>query len=170
MGSMARQNASLAAPDKRRAVGMAALGGLFVLRVIGQLLVTRRRFRWLPAVEHWQSGLLPYPVLVAAQIAILGLMGTMVSGVCRGRGRFAQPHPQLGRWVRGVGLVYFVSMVVRYVVTMIVRPQWRWFGHTIPIIFHCILAMYLLVYSGVLMRHERPEKVVEEDEDTQNPF
>jgi hypothetical protein len=42
---------------------------------------------------------------------------------------------------------------------MIVRPQWRWFGHTIPIIFHCILASYLLVYSKVLSRDDtaKPE-------------
>jgi hypothetical protein len=135
---------------------MAILGGFFFLRVIGQMLVTWRKVRWLPAVEHWQSGLLPYPALVASQAAILGLMGTMVAGVWRGRGRFAQPHPRLGRWVRGFGLVYFTSMVIRYVVTMIVRPQWRWFGHTIPIIFHCILATYLFLYSGALTREARP--------------
>jgi hypothetical protein len=135
---------------------MAILGGLFFLRVIGQMLVTWRKVRWLPAVEHWRSGLLPYPVLVAAQAAILGLMGSMVSGVWRGRGRFAKSRPRLGRWVRGFGVVYFASMVVRHVVTMIVRPQWRWFGHTIPIIFHCILATYLLVYSGALLRDVRP--------------
>lgn len=159
MGTQPGRDVSIpTTPNERRALVMAFLGGLFCLRVIGQLLVmvTWRKVRWLPAVEHWQSGLLPYPALVAAQGAILGLMGTMISSVWRGAGRFAQPRPRLGQWVRGFGVVYISSMAARYVVTMIVRPQWRWLGHTIPIIFHCILATYLLVYSGALMRDMHP--------------
>jgi len=144
-------------PADRSALALAGLGGLFFLRVIGQVLVTYRKVRWLPAIEHWQSGLLPYPALLAAQAAIIGVMGAMVAGVWRDRGRFARRRPRLGRWLRGFGIVYFASMIVRYVITMIVRPQWRWFGHTIPIFFHCILASYLLVYSGVLRRDERPK-------------
>lgn len=131
-------------------MGMALFAVLFLLRVAGQALVTYRKVRWLPAVEHWQSGLLPYPALLTSQVAILGTMGAMIAGVWRGVGRFAQPRPRLGRWVRAFGLVYFASMIVRYVVTMAVRPQWRWFGHTIPMAFHCVLATYLMVYSRVL--------------------
>jgi hypothetical protein len=40
-------------------------------------------------------------------------------------------------------------------VTMALRPEWRWVGHSIPIILHCVLATLLLVYSGVLLRGAR---------------
>ncbi|HUO85759.1 MAG TPA: hypothetical protein VM617_00075, partial [Thermoanaerobaculia bacterium] len=52
-----------------------ALLGLFVLRVAGQVLVAFARVRWLPPMEQWQSGLLPYRVLLAAQIAIVLVLG-----------------------------------------------------------------------------------------------
>ena len=59
---------------------MAAAGGLFFLRVIGQVLVTYRKVKWLPPVEHWQSGLLPVPGAAGSQAAILGTMGAMIAG------------------------------------------------------------------------------------------
>ena len=34
---------------------------LLVGRVAGQLVVARCAPRWLPPMEQWQSGLLPYP-------------------------------------------------------------------------------------------------------------
>ena len=40
---------------------------LLVGRVAGQLIVAGWAPRWLPPMEQWQSGLLPYPVLVAGQ-------------------------------------------------------------------------------------------------------
>ncbi len=138
-------------PADRRALAMALLGGLFCLRVIGQALVTYAQVGWLPAVERWQSGLLPYWALLACQIAILSLMGAMIAGVWRGEGPFQQRRPRLGRAVRWFGFLYLASMVVRYVVTMALWPEWRWFGHSIPTAFHMILATYLLVYSGVLV-------------------
>lgn len=141
---------SSVAARRRSAAVMALLGGCFFLRVIGQVLVTYRKVTWLPRVEHWQSGLLPYPVLLAAQAAILGMMGAMVAGTWRGKGRFAKARPRLGRRLLWIGRVYFASMIVRYFVTMSLRPQWRWFGHTIPMIFHCVLATYLMVYARVL--------------------
>ncbi len=133
-----------------RAGIMTVLGGLFLLRVVGQVLVTYTEVGGLPAVEHWQSGLLPYPALLASQLVILGLMLVMIGDVWRGKGRFAGPHPRIGRVVWWFGCVYLASMIARYALTMALRPEWRWFEHSIPILFHCVLAVYLLVYSRVL--------------------
>ena len=139
----------------RRALAMTLLGGLFCLRVIGQALVTYAGVGWLPTVEHWQSGLLPYQVLLASQVAILVLIGMMIVSVWRGQGHFHRRRPRLGRVVRGIGCLYLASMVARYVVTMALWPEWRWFGHSIPTVFHVVLATYLLVYSGVLIGEDR---------------
>ena len=43
----------------------------FILRVIGQLMVVLNLGGWLPPIEEWQSGLLPYPYLFVSQIAII---------------------------------------------------------------------------------------------------
>jgi hypothetical protein len=44
---------------------------LFVLRVSGQVLVGVREVSFLPPFEQWYSGLLPYPLLLLVQIALI---------------------------------------------------------------------------------------------------
>ena len=39
--------------------------------------------------------------------------------------------------------LYAGAMVIRYVVRMARRPDARWFGGTIPIVFHLVLATYV---------------------------
>ncbi len=152
MGIGQRGSISLASARRRRwrAGVMTLLGGLFLLRVVGQVLVTYEGTGWLPVIEHWQSGLLPYPALLASQLVILGLMVAMIADVWRGHGPLAGPHPRFGRAVGWFGCGYLASMIARYAIAMALRPEWRWFEHTIPIFFHCVLATYLLVYSDVL--------------------
>ena len=47
---------------------------LLLGRVLGQLIVAWRAPAWLPPTEQWQSGLRPYPALVAGQAVVLMLM------------------------------------------------------------------------------------------------
>jgi hypothetical protein len=124
-----------------------ALSALFALRVTGQLLVAQGWADWLPSFKQWQSGLLPYPALLASQAVILGLMGTAEWQVWCGQGRLAAPRPRLARWLRRLSYLYAGSMLVRYVVTMALVPEWRWFGHSIPTLFHVVLASWLFVYA-----------------------
>ena len=44
--------------------------------------------------------------------------------------------------------VYAGSMLARYAVRMSRRPGERWFGGTIPIVFHLVLAAYLYVFGS----------------------
>ena len=47
-------------------------------------------------------------------------------------------------------------MVLRYVLTMSLFPERRWLGSgTIPIVFHFVLATYLLVWSRHLRGRAR---------------
>ena len=128
----------------------AILGGLlvlFILRVLGQVLVVCCDVAFLPAMEHWYSGLLPYPILLPVQLIMIGVMTKLNLDVYRGAGFFAQSSARLARVLWWVSGVYFLSMVVRYGVTMTLHPEYRWFGHTIPIWFHMVLAAYLYTYS-----------------------
>lgn len=120
---------------------------LFFLRVVGQVIVVLFRPRWLPAMPQWYSGLIPYPVLLPIQIMILILMGTMARDFSRGSGFFVTPNPPLGTGIVGFSFLYFSSMIVRYLLRMKRRPEQRWLGGAIPIIFHCVLAAFLFVFG-----------------------
>ena len=50
---------------------LAILTVLFALRVLGQALVVFFRVDWLPGTEHWFSGVIRYPVLLAVQLVML---------------------------------------------------------------------------------------------------
>jgi hypothetical protein len=111
-------------------------------RVLGQLVVVRFAPRWLPPFEQWQSGLLPYPVLVAGQAIVITLMVWISMDFSRGAGFWVQPRPRLGRAALVWSYLYFGAMVARYIIRMARRPDQRWLGGTIPIIFHCVVAAF----------------------------
>src|SRR5207245_3474468 len=53
------------------------------------------------------------------------------------------------------GGVYLLVMVIRSVVRMALCPHERWTGGSIPIFFHWVLAMYVLVLGIHHWRHDR---------------
>ncbi len=116
-------------------------------RVIGQLVVWTRAPRWLPPMEQWQSGLLPYPVLLTGQVVVLVLMMWIAADFSRGAGVFIQPLPRLGTAALWWSTLYASAMVVRYLVRMTRRPDQRWWGGTIPIIFHCVVAVFQFTFG-----------------------
>jgi hypothetical protein len=116
---------------------------LFFLRVLGQLLVVAGLAPWLPPMEAWYSGLLPYGPLLVSQGAILALYGKACLDVTRGRGYFAARRPRLGRGLLIFGALYVAAMVVRWAAGV---------GPMIPIYFHFVLAAFLLVLGAHLRR------------------
>jgi hypothetical protein len=81
-----------------------ALLFLFCIRVLGQILVAFFRVTFLPPMEEWFSGLLPYPELLTTQIPIIVLYGKICLDFVRGSGFFVTPRRRLG-----TGLVIFGS-------------------------------------------------------------
>ncbi len=116
-------------------------------RVAGQLIVYLSAPRWLPPMAQWQSGLLPYPVLLASQGVVLTFMTLICVDFVRAHGFFVEPHPRGGAFSVWFASLYFAGMVVRYIVTMRRRPERRWFGGTIPIIFHSVVAAFLWTWG-----------------------
>ena len=55
----------------RSAIVLCVLTALFAIRVVGQALVAFLDVAWLPAMDTWDSGLLPYAVLLPIQIITL---------------------------------------------------------------------------------------------------
>ena len=120
---------------------------LLVGRILGQLVVVLFAPRWLPPMEQWQSGLLPYPVLLVSQIVVLTFMVLISADFIRGTGFFVSAHKGGGVFSIGFACVYFARMVVRYILRMKWYPDQRWFGGTIPIIFDSFVAMFLFTWG-----------------------
>ncbi len=125
---------------------------LFLCRVVGQLVVVLYAPSFLPPMQEWYSGLMPYRYLLPAQILIIVIFTNIALDITRGTGVWAHQKPRLGLWLRNFGVIYFMSMVVRYVLRMSWHPEERWFGGTIPIIFHWVLATYIIVLGCYQVR------------------
>ena len=91
---------------------------------------------------------MPYRLLLPIQLAIVGLMAWMTADFLREDGVFVRPAPGFGKFVIAFSFVYAGAMCVRYVVRMTRRQEARWFGGTIPIVFHLVLAAFLFVFGS----------------------
>ena len=132
-------------PASPAAVVLCALTVLFGCRVVGQALVAFLGVAWLPQMDAWFSGLLPYPLLLPLQIVILLVQIAIDRDLWRGRGFFARPRPRAGRPLRWLAGAYALSMAVRYAITR---------THAIPVVFHWVLAAYLFTLGASL--RDRP--------------
>ena len=65
----------------------------------------------------------------------------------QGDGFFVQVRPLFGRGVRWFGYVYLAAMVLRYIIHMSLYPEARWFGGAIPIVFHWVLASFIIAFG-----------------------
>ncbi len=120
---------------------LVVLTSLFLTRVSGQLLVLARKPRWLPPMTNWN--LLPYRLLLPLQAVVLVAMIAACVRVLQG-----SPVPGVGRVCVALSFVYWAALAVRYAVRMARRPDQRWFGGTVPIVFHCVLAAFLFVLGS----------------------
>jgi hypothetical protein len=137
---------------RRRIVILWVCTGSFLLRVLGQLEIALIAPVWLPTMEQWYSGLLPYPLLLPAQILILMLMtGLTVTEMHR------PDDARRREWLRVVSLLYFTAMVVRLVVQFMRGAEDVIAAGGIPVAFHWVLALFLLVLSRTTTSREREE-------------
>ena len=97
--------------------------------------------------------LLPYRFLLPTQIALLVLMAWIGSDLSRGAGVFADPVPASGSALVWLSYVYAGVMAVRYAVRMRRRPDQRWAGGAIPIVFHFVLAAFVFTFGTYHASH-----------------
>ena len=141
-------------PSRAYAVVLLGLTFIFFLRVLAQALVAFFAISYLPSMDEWvipsaspfsTSGFIPYPILLAAQAIILVLQFLVCRDFFRGHGYFASLRRKTGRVLIWLAYIYFTSMVLRYIITMALYPERRWFGHTVPIFLHFALAAFLFI-------------------------
>ena len=138
-----------APPSSRYAPWLYLALGLFVLRVLAQPLALILPAGTLPSFESWHSGALPYPLLVAAQIAILAWLCLTAWRVARGAVR---PHRKRGKLWIAAACVYGGAMGLRLLLGATVFEDIRWFASPLPTVFHFVLAGYLFAYGRFHVR------------------
>lgn len=116
--------------------------GLFVFRVIAQLLVLNLNLPLLPPFDAWHSALLPYPTLVAAQIAIIAICTSLCVRMLRNA---ITPRKNLGTLLLIFGGIYFAVMLLRLTQGLTVLATHAWFAQHLPTVFHFVLASFVLV-------------------------
>jgi hypothetical protein len=116
--------------------------GLFVFRVIAQFLVLKFDVPLLPSFDAWHSALLPYPLLVATQLAIIALCGSLCIRMYRNA---ISPHRKLGKALLILGSLYIAVMVLRLTLGFTLLATHSWFSHYLPTFFHFVLAGFVLV-------------------------
>jgi hypothetical protein len=119
----------------------------FCCRVLGQALVAFLHVTWLPPMEEWYSGLMAYPLLLPIQLIIIAIYTKVCWDFTRGDGYFVQARPLFGRAVLSFGYGYLAAMIFRYIISMSLYPEARWFGGAIPIFFHWVLAAFIIAFG-----------------------
>ena len=127
-----------------------ALTALFCLRVAGQPLAALVTVPVLPPFDAWHSGALPYPVLLATQLAIVVWLIRTTRAVSAGTVRWRRP---LGRWLSAASCLYGAIMAGRLVLGATILHDVPWFARPVPTFFHLVLAAYLGIYGGLHLRH-----------------
>ena len=118
---------------------------LFGARVVGQFEALVASPPWLPDMDAWYSGLLPYYLLLPVQIALLMIMAVVAWNRRVRTGRFALSRPGVARVLRILATVYFLAMVVRLLFDVGENGSEFWREGAIPVAFHWVLALFLLV-------------------------
>src|SRR5688572_28422738 len=93
------------------ALALWILLGVFVLRVVGQVVVVLRAPEWLPEMKQWYSGIIPYPALLPIQLVFVAVMTAAARQVTAAAGFFADQGAATGEVVVWLSLFYAGSMV-----------------------------------------------------------
>ena len=108
------------------------LTALFSTRVVGQIIAGVVAPDWLPEFDAFDSGLLPYPVLLCAQVVILAVQVRVIRAHHAGTVR---ARTNRGRILFACGIAYGAIMLARAAITIAVYGREWWWHGAIPIVF-----------------------------------
>jgi hypothetical protein len=140
--------------EQLRIGGLVAALTLFFGRVVAQIQVLLLEPEWLPPMQAWYSGVLPYPILLPAQIVLLMLMSLVTYDHVRGRGFFWPSRRAIRIGLRAFAILYAAAMALRLLVSMSLPPHDLLDAGVIPIVFHWVLASFVWLVSIAPPRSE----------------
>lgn len=123
---------------------------IFVVRVAAQPLTLWIAAAYLPPFDAWESGALPYAVLLISQLAIVAGAYFLIRGLSSGA---ARARRGVGQVVLAAGGVYGGVMLARLLLGATVLTGHPWFARPLPTLFHLDLAAFVLVYGHFHYRY-----------------
>ena len=117
---------------------------LFCIRVFAQLLQAWSPVTVLPPFEAWESGAMPYGLLVISQVVIIVVCARVIWRLHTG---MAVPSMHTGRILLVIGAIYWGLMSIRLIMGLTVATEHFWFSAKLPTAFHFVLAGFVLVYG-----------------------
>ena len=135
--------------DSRTAVVglLCLLLALFVARVAAQYVVLIAGPSWLPPLRSWYSGVMPYRVLLPAQLIVCLTLSFMILTVAArlDSGDLARRLGTMFMWASYLYFLFVTFRFLRYIFASAgKRPVF------IPIPFHLVLAAFLFVYGSLV--------------------
>jgi hypothetical protein len=127
------------------AVACWLLAALFALRVLGQGLQQFLLLPFLPPASAFQGSGIPYPLLLAVQLAILY---AMLRATIRLQHGATAPRRRLGVAFGAFGALYMAVALGRIAVGLGVPEAHAWFRTWIPAAFHVVLAGFVLTLAA----------------------
>jgi hypothetical protein len=114
---------------------------LFFARVLAQCVQFFFPLSFLPPFAAWQSGVLPYPMLIAVQVVIIIFMIKIIKRYLRSQ---VVPNAKTGGMLIILGSIYFFLMGFRMIAGLTFAPRGSWFHALLPTFFHLVLAAFIL--------------------------
>lgn len=122
---------------RQTSVVLSLLLALFLVRVLAQFIQYFGDLAFLPGFEAWHSATLPYGWLLFSQAVIIAAVVMVITRVHGGNYRCSRLRALVLLWA---GVLYFLFMLVRLVLSVTLLPDHPWFGAPLPAIFHLVLA------------------------------
>jgi len=139
---------------RAHALVLAALFALFLFRVIAQALQAVAPTNVLPPFDAWQSGTLPYPILLGLQAAIIALFVWLIPSFWRAR-TLGGPRTRTVFWTSGS--LYFLGSMVRFVGGFTFAVGNGFMAAHLPAFFHIVLAFAVIVIASYVSRATKQE-------------
>ncbi|MGA2398072.1 MAG: hypothetical protein ABSG30_08435 [Steroidobacteraceae bacterium] len=133
--------------ERRRCAALWLCLAIFMARVIGQIEALLLAPRWLPPFSAWESGWLPYPVLLPLQIVLIGGLAAIACDHSRGSGPLWVSRDRTRRRLNASAAAYAGLMLLRLAVTAALPQHSVVNRGLIPILAHWDLAGFIALLA-----------------------
>jgi ornithine lipid hydroxylase len=137
---------------------------LFAFRVGAQLCQKYWPSELLPPFASWQSGTLPYGLLLSFQVLILVAIAVLNVRMLRGQ---ITPNSRTGQILLSVGSVYFAVMLARFGAAITFGRNLPFLGAALPAVFHLVLSASLLIFG---LYHDLGSRTAHQDVDLRKNY
>ena len=128
---------------------MLGLAGLFVFRVLAQLIQAVHPVYFLPPFNAWHGAVMPYALFVVSLAVVILLLAI---ALWRVRSDAIFPSPWKYRTCFTLGGFYFVFMAFRLIAGLTFLADHPWFSKSLPAFFHVVLASFIVVLGYHIYR------------------